>query len=149
MIRVSGGKHGDADDKALARFRALCLSFPETTEVSSWGHPNFRTRQRIFATYEVVHRRPSMAFRLDPVDVDLLLHRKHFFATPYGRGQWVSLWADGRINWREVRQLLGRSYRLAQAPRARSQKSEARSPKLRLRQGYGGQAEARSLKPEA
>jgi predicted DNA-binding protein (MmcQ/YjbR family) len=38
--------------------------------------------------------------------------RKEFFATPYGRGQWVSLWADGRIVWRTVEDLVERSYRV-------------------------------------
>jgi predicted DNA-binding protein (MmcQ/YjbR family) len=96
----------------LERLRALCSSFPETTETNSWGHPNFRARKRTFATYEIVSGRPSIAFRLNPTDVDLLLARKAFFVTPYGRGQWVSLWGDGGVNWRLVERLLGRSYRL-------------------------------------
>ena len=56
--------------------------------------------------------RPSIAFRLDPADVELLLRRKGFFATPYGRGSWVSVWADGPVNWTLVDRLLERSYRL-------------------------------------
>ena len=46
------------------------------------------------------------------MDVALLLRRKHFFVTPYGRGQWVSVWADTPLNWRLVTDLLRRSYRL-------------------------------------
>jgi predicted DNA-binding protein (MmcQ/YjbR family) len=75
------------------------------------GHPNFRARKRTFVAFEVFKGRPSIAFRLDPVSVDLLLRRKHFFATPYGRGQWVSLQADGVLNWKLVEQLVHRSYR--------------------------------------
>jgi predicted DNA-binding protein (MmcQ/YjbR family) len=96
----------------LTRLREMCLAFPETKEVSSWGHPNFRAGRKMFATFERFGGRPSIAFRLEPVDVDLLLRRKGFFATPYGRGQWVSLRADGRIDWRLVRRLLERSYRV-------------------------------------
>jgi hypothetical protein len=44
--------------------------------------------------------------------VERLLGRKEFFVTPYGRGQWVSLWADGRIDWRAVNDLVPRSYRV-------------------------------------
>lgn len=99
-------------DLVLRRFRAFCLSLPETSEVGSWGHPNFRAGKRTFATFEWVAKRPSIAFRLDAVDVDLLLRRTNFFATPYARGQWVSLWADGPVNWRLVQRLLRRSYRL-------------------------------------
>jgi len=97
---------------ALRRLRRLCLSFPETSEVDSWGHPNFRAGKRTFATFEWVQGRPSVAFRLNTTDVDLLLSRKQFFLTPYGRGQWVSVWADAPLNWPLVKRLLERSYRL-------------------------------------
>lgn len=96
----------------LERLRSLCLSLPETTERSSWGHPNFAAGQRMFAVFERVKGRPSMAFRLDPADVKRLLKRKGFFVTPYGRGLWVSMWTDGPVDWRLVRGLVFRSYRL-------------------------------------
>ena len=41
-----------------------------------------------------------------------LLRRKNFFTTPFGRGQWVSLWADQPPDWDLVGDLLRRSYRL-------------------------------------
>src|SRR5437868_13736146 len=78
----------------LQRLRELCLSFPETSERSSWGHPNFRVGKKTFATFEHVHGRPSIAFRLDQADIKQLTRRKHFFAPPYGRGQWISTWTD-------------------------------------------------------
>ena len=56
--------------------------------------------------------RASIAFRLDAADVDRLLKRKQFFATPYGRGLWVSLWADGQVDWPAVEDLVERSYRV-------------------------------------
>jgi len=56
--------------------------------------------------------RPSIAIRLDKRDVDELLTRPEFFPTPYGRGQWVSTWIDGPLDWRLLRRLLDRSYRL-------------------------------------
>jgi predicted DNA-binding protein (MmcQ/YjbR family) len=99
------------DRPTVSRLRKLCLSLPETSERASWGHPNFRAGKRTFVTFEVFKGRPSIAFRLDPVNVDRLLGRKQFFATPYGRGQWVSLQADGVLNWKLVAQLVDRSYR--------------------------------------
>ena len=99
-------------DRVLQRLRGLCLSFPETSEVGSWGHPNFRAGKRTFATFERVNGRPSIAFRLNTTDIDLLLCRKQFFVTPYDRGQWVSIWADAPLNWRFVGHLLRRSYRV-------------------------------------
>jgi len=95
----------------VQKLRALCLAFPEVSERASWGHPNFRAGTRTFATFEIIDGRPSVAFRLRRVDVERLLPRKRFFTTPYGRGQWISLWADGPLNWRLVAELLERSYR--------------------------------------
>jgi predicted DNA-binding protein (MmcQ/YjbR family) len=95
----------------VTKLRALCLAFPETSEVSSWGHPNFRAGRRTFSAFEIVKGRPSIAFRLDGVDANLLLRKKNFFATPYGQGRWVSVWVDGRVDWRVVARLLDRSYR--------------------------------------
>jgi predicted DNA-binding protein (MmcQ/YjbR family) len=97
---------------ALERLRAICLAYPETSEVPSWGHPNFRAGKKTFVTFEHVKDRPSIAFRLMPADIGRLLTRTAFFVTPYGRGQWVSLWADGVLDWKAVTGLVDRSYRL-------------------------------------
>lgn len=105
------GSAREFDRPVVRRLRELCLSLPETSESASWGHPNFRAGKRTFATFEIVKGRPSIALRLDPVNVDLLLRRRQFFATPYGRGQWASLWADERLDWKFVTELVQRSYR--------------------------------------
>ena len=98
-------------ERTLRRLRRLCLAFPESSERGSWGHPNFAAGKKVFAAFEPVKGRPSIAFRLDPGEVDRLLRREGFFATPYGRGLWVSLWADDAVDWTMVEQLLDRSYR--------------------------------------
>jgi predicted DNA-binding protein (MmcQ/YjbR family) len=99
-------------DRAIVRrVRELCLSLPETSETASWGHPNFRAGKRTFATFEIVNARPSIALRLGTIDVNRLVRRPRFFATPYGRGQWVSLWADGNVDWKLVAELIQCSYR--------------------------------------
>jgi len=95
----------------LERLRALCLALPETSEKASWGHPNFRAGKRTFAAFERVGGRPSMAFRLDRTEVLRLVRRKQFFETPYGRGLWVSLWADEPVDWSLVSNLVLRSFR--------------------------------------
>ncbi len=84
---------------------------PETTEKSSWGHPNFVAGKKTFVTFEMIGGRPSIAFRLSRDEIARLLSRHQFFETPYGRGQWVSVWADGRLDWTLVDDLLRRSYR--------------------------------------
>ena len=96
----------------IDRLRQLCLAYPETSETASWGHPNFKAGKKTFVAFEQVKGRPSIAFRLEPQDVERLLTRRQFFVTPYGRGQWVSLWAEGALDWRAVADLVDRSYRL-------------------------------------
>jgi len=101
-----------ANERTLAKLRALCLSLPETSETASWGHPNFKAGKKTFVAFERVKGRASVAFRLEPDEVERLLRRKRFFATPYGRGLWVSVWADGPVDWRAVQDLVDRSYRV-------------------------------------
>jgi predicted DNA-binding protein (MmcQ/YjbR family) len=100
-------------DKLVGRFRTLCLGFPETSEADSWGHPNFRAGKRAFAVVEWFKGRPSLAFRLGATKV-VELQRKHaeVFITPYGRGEWLSIWIDRPVNWKFVEDLADRSYRL-------------------------------------
>jgi predicted DNA-binding protein (MmcQ/YjbR family) len=100
------------NEATLARLRSLCLSLPETSETASWGHPNFQAGKKTFVAFERVKGRASIAFRLPPDDVERLLQRKQFFATPYGRGLWASVWADGPVDWRAVDDLVKRSYRV-------------------------------------
>jgi predicted DNA-binding protein (MmcQ/YjbR family) len=99
------------DRPVFARARQLCLAFPETNESWSWEHPNFRVGRKTFCTFEVVKGRPSIAFRLGPGDAEAALRRKGFFATPYGRGLWVSAWVDGSIDWKAIGLLVERGYR--------------------------------------
>jgi len=110
------------NSNVLKRLRTRCLALPETTETAAWGHPNFKAGKRTFVAYEIVGGRPSIAFRLPQPDVDRLMTRaasaashlrlrKPFFATPYGRGQWISIWADGKLDWSMIEDLVDRAYR--------------------------------------
>jgi predicted DNA-binding protein (MmcQ/YjbR family) len=101
----------------FARARKLCLQLPEASETSSWGHPNFRVARKTFCAFEMVKSRPSIAFRLDTGQRAALLQQKYSFATPYGRGLWVSLWLDKEIDWKLVRFAIERSYRLVATKR--------------------------------
>ena len=105
-------KNRGASARALKKVRNLCLALPETSERDSWGHPNFVAGKKTFVTFEFVDLRPSIAFRMDPLDVLEMARDERFFATPYGRGQWVSLWADAKLDWRFISELVRRSYRL-------------------------------------
>ena len=113
-------------ERTLDRSCERCASrYPETSETPSWGHPNFKAGKKMFVAFEQIKGRPSIAFRLEPKEVERLLMRKQFFETPYGRGQWVSLWADGPLEWQAVhgsrRSQLSRRRAEANADRARCQ----------------------------
>jgi predicted DNA-binding protein (MmcQ/YjbR family) len=97
--------------RLLEQLRALCLALPHANEGSSFGHPVFRAGKKAFAALEIVAGRPSIAFRSDPDDAERQLRRKQFFRTPYGRGLWVSMWADTALDWRLVGDLLECAYR--------------------------------------
>ena len=100
-----------SEGAVLRRLRGICLSYPETTETESWGHPNFRAGKRTFVAFEMIKRRPSIAFRVAPADARRTGRGNLFFKTPYGQGRWVSLWADSALDWPLVRDLAERSYR--------------------------------------
>jgi len=93
------------------RLRQLCLALPESRETSSWGHPSFRAGRKVFCTFELFGGRPSIAFRVTAADAKRLARKRHFFATPYGRGVWVSRWIDSPIDPKSMATLIDRSYR--------------------------------------
>ena len=98
-------------DPLLSRVRKLCLSLPETSEASSWGHPAFRAGKRTFVTFEHVEGVDTIAFYLHPFDVEGLQGRAGFARTPYGQGRWLSLRIRPRPRWPDVEGLVLKSYR--------------------------------------
>lgn len=123
------------ENRTFQQVRKHCLSLPESSEAASWGHPNFRAGKRVFVAFEWIKGRPSIAFRLNPTDVDFLLRRKGFFVTPYGQGRWVSLWADEVVNRALVSRLVEQSYRVVALKRmvaVLNGTKEARKPSSRL-----------------
>jgi predicted DNA-binding protein (MmcQ/YjbR family) len=110
-MEMKQSRRGLSKDRVLERLRKLCLSLPETSERSSWGHPCFLAGKKTFVAFEIFEDRPSIAFRLDPVDIGRLLSDERFFATPYGRGQWISMHADVPLDWELIQDLALRSYR--------------------------------------
>jgi predicted DNA-binding protein (MmcQ/YjbR family) len=99
-------------DPLGAEVRTLCLSLPETSETSSWGHPNFRAGKRTFVAIERFGDVTSIAFRLHPLEVEELERQPGFMRTPYGQGRWVSLKTRPRPSRNLVKMLILKSYKL-------------------------------------
>ncbi len=104
----------------LPRLRKLCLSLPEAHEVEAWGHPTFRVRNKIFATYAPAgdphcDGRPATCFKAGPGEQAVLVGQApdRFFVPPYvGSRGWVAAWLDHPVDWDELGGLLLHSYRL-------------------------------------
>jgi predicted DNA-binding protein (MmcQ/YjbR family) len=96
----------------VEKLRKICLALPETIETSAFGHPNFKANKKAFVTYENFKGQDSIAFRVDPLQFDAMLLDPRFFATPYGRGQWLSMPANAALDWALVKDLVASSYRL-------------------------------------
>ena len=94
----------------LDRLRKICLAYPEAEETVGFGHPVFYVRKKCFAALEPKGGRMAIAVRIDPLDAGIFADDERFFATPYGRGAWISLWADGKVDWKLVAQLVEQSY---------------------------------------
>jgi len=103
---------------SLDKLRKIALAFPEATEQVGFGHPVFNVRKKCFVAFELNAGRPAIAVRIDPLDVGIFRDDPRFFPTPYGRGNWISLWADGRVDWKLVAQLVDASYRMVAPKRA-------------------------------
>jgi len=95
----------------FARLRKLCLALPETKETTSWGHPTFRVGKKVFCSFEIFGGRPAVAFRASTADAKRIARKKDFFATPYGRGVWVSRWVDVAVDQKLMATMIDRSFR--------------------------------------
>ena len=102
----------NAAERALHRVRGVVPGPARNDRDQLGGAIPTSAPDAAFVAFERVGGRASIAFRLTPADVERFLGRRGFFATPHGRGQWVSLWADGPIDWDAVSTLIDRSYRV-------------------------------------
>ena len=95
----------------FARARRMCLGFPDSIEVVAWGHPTFKAGRKMFCAFEIIRGRPSIAFRLPAEQAAAALKDVRCFASPYGRGLWVSVWVDGTVDWKQIGAFVDKSYR--------------------------------------
>lgn len=101
------------DDPFLAELRAVCLDFPEATEVEAWGRPTFRAG-KIFATYSGTDDHPyGVIFKPEADERLALVEDPRFYSPPYfGPSGWLALdFEAGPVDWDEVRELVETSYR--------------------------------------
>ena len=110
---------------ALDRFRAICLSLPDTKETLTWGKPHFRVGEKIFAGcgdgdgMQIIGLKLEMAHAAKLIKTD-----PRFTRAPYvGHKGWVSINAKKMTSAKELRALVLESYRLI-APKKSQAKLE-------------------------
>ncbi len=98
------------------RFREICLSLPETSEVfvEAWGHPTFRVADsKIFASCSPPSAdRPGIGLKVEkPHQAALVQTDSRFTVAAYvGKHGWISFDARGEVDWEEIRELVVESY---------------------------------------
>lgn len=95
------------------RLREICLALPEAEERETWEIPTYRIRGRIFALQSASDERDAVWCKAQEGSQELLVQADpdRFFRPPYlGHKGWVGMWLDRKADWKEVAELVRRSY---------------------------------------
>ena len=96
----------------LSRLRRLIKTLPEATEQLTWGHPTFRVRDKIFATFGEHDGRPSITVKQKNAKQEALCGDSRFFVPSYvGRHGWVGIFVE-KVEWNFTADLVEQAYRL-------------------------------------
>src|SRR5271166_1916345 len=106
--------------------REFCLGFPRATEKLQWGDDLcFKIGDKIFAMLGLDN--PRLCFKCTPETFAELIEREDIRPTPYvGRYKWVMLDRIDAVNWKELQELIQRSYEMvaAKAPKLRQKENK-------------------------
>jgi predicted DNA-binding protein (MmcQ/YjbR family) len=101
---------------SLRRLRDICLALPEAEERETWGEETFRVRDKIFCMHhEGYGDGPVLTCKAPPGSQTILVGAdpKRFYVPPYvGHKGWVGMRLGKGVDWREVAELVKRSYRM-------------------------------------
>jgi hypothetical protein len=111
----------------LKRLRAICLSFPESSERLSHGETAFFFREkRSFANTDAYHHGAEhyaawIAAPLGAQDVLVRSDPVHFFVPPYvGYRGWIGATLDNDPDWDEIERIIADGYAIVARPRPRA-----------------------------
>jgi hypothetical protein len=104
----------------IQRLRRICLALPEAHEVTAWGEPTFRVRNKLFAMYADARNhhgggRHAVWCKATHMTQDLVVHRDpdRYFVPPYvGPSGWFGMYLDDGPDWDAVADRLKEAYRL-------------------------------------
>ena len=96
----------------LAKLRKICLSYPESSEGSQFGHPVWAAGKKTFAMARYADAKLSLCFWVGVDQQGLLTADPRFAIPPYiGHNGWIGLDVTRECDWREVSSLSLQSYR--------------------------------------
>jgi predicted DNA-binding protein (MmcQ/YjbR family) len=100
----------------LDKVRRICQPFPEVDEIiNGFGHTTFKIIGKSFIMMWDAGDAPSLSFKSDPENQEILLQQGQYYKTPYiGRHGWVSI--NSPQDWDVLGDLLKEAY-LRAAPK--------------------------------
>src|SRR5271156_5592281 len=111
-----------SEQAILKPLRKICGGLPDTTETFTFGHPNFRVGNKIFAVLEEYKGELGICVKVGTLLQGIFLDDPRFFRTPYiGKHGWVTLRVHAApLNWNEIRELAKGSYDLVAPAKSRA-----------------------------
>jgi hypothetical protein len=96
----------------LAKLGKICLSFPDTSEGSQFGHPVWLAGKKTFAIARYAGARLTLCFWVGVDQQGLLTADPRYQIPPYiGHNGWIALDVTQAGDWQEVKALALQSYR--------------------------------------
>jgi predicted DNA-binding protein (MmcQ/YjbR family) len=121
-----------ANDDTLARVTAICEALPGAEHVDKGDHTIYSVRRKVFAYFLDDHHGDGIVSVCVKSERGENVDRARFYLPAYiGPRGWFGMRLDrGRVAWREVAEIVERSYRLT-APKTLLKKLDgARVPRL-------------------
>ena len=121
------------------RFKAICLSHPDTCLTMTWGSPHFRIggeKGKIFAGCgEDANGQWSLGVRVEPdLQAALVASDPRFKIAAYvGKYGGVDFYPGASPNWGEVEALVATSYRIIKSGMTRGSGGKRKAPALKTK----------------
>jgi len=92
--------------------RRMVGKLPDATERLTWGHPTFRIRNKIFASFHEQDGKPAITVKQTKAQQETLCGDERFFVPSYvGKHGWVGIFVDD-VEWDFVAELVEQAYRM-------------------------------------
>jgi len=102
-----------SEQETLEKLRKVCLALPGAEETSGHGHPTFKVKKKTFAILHGPEGEPAIALKVGKDMAPVFLRDPRFYRTPHvGQHGYVSLRAQGNLDWAEIAELVHGSYQL-------------------------------------